>query len=154
MLVFFIALVLFFVFLFHLYVNGLIKHQQKRNDFLQLELMKEQSELNRINDIDKQQIEIKKQLNFIFGLRNSNYQVVRLFNELLAVVPDSVSLNKIVRQNNSIVILGKAASNLQITLFMKNIEKSDFFKQPVLTEITGKENMAGNERYFQLKVEQ
>ena len=58
------------------------------------------------------------------------------------------------RENNSISITGRAKSNLQITLFMENLAKSNIFKQPELTNISGKENSSGEERIFQLKVDQ
>lgn len=140
--------------IFHMHLSGKIHKQTARNSFLQTALDQESSKLMSL-DADKRQLNnIVDQLNFLYGLRDSGYRAVRLLNEMAASNPEGVSLSKIIRAGNAITVFGKAKSNLQITLFMESIEKSKHFTQPVLTEISGKEGGAGEDRSFQLKVEQ
>jgi Tfp pilus assembly protein PilN len=98
--------------------------------------------------------EVDSQLHFIFDLRESSYRAVRLLNELAIANPESVTLFKLVRNGDDITVFGKAKSNLQITMFMDNLEKAKIFTQPDLTEITGKEGEVGDERKFELKMQQ
>lgn len=139
---------------FHMHYSSEIKQQLARNAFLQQTLDQESGQLMTLNKEKKELVEIDDQLHFIFELRESSYRAVRLLNELAIVNPEAVTLYKIVRNGNSVIVFGKAKSNLQITLFMESIEKSKFFNQPVLTEISGKDSKAGEERIFQLKIEQ
>jgi len=150
----FIALTLFLLFIVHLYLYRVINDQQQKNNYLQSDFQHEQSELGTLNKKKQEQLNVISQLHFIFSLRDNSYRAVRLLDGLARVVPDAVSLNKIMRQGNTITITGKAQSNLQVTLFMENMAKSKIFKQPALTEINTKENSSGEERFFQLNVEQ
>ena len=150
----FIGLTIFFLFLAHLYYGSLIKNQQKNNTFLQEQLDKEQVVLNDLNKKKKQQTIIDSQLNFLLSLRDKSYRAVRMLDELARVVPEGVFLLKIVSQNNTLTLFGKATSNLQVTQFMENIDKSAVFMQPVLTEISAKDNSAGEEKFFELNVKQ
>lgn len=150
----FIGLTLIFVFIGHLYYGSLISHQQKNNAFLQEQLDQEQQILNALNKKKKQQTLIYSQLNFLISLQEKSYQVVRMLDELVRVIPDGVALLKVTREKNSVTMYGKANSNLQVTQFMENIEKSSVFKQPILTEIAAKDGVLREEKYFQLQVEQ
>lgn len=142
----------FFVLICHIYFKSLIGSQQRRNDFLQAELGKEQIELTKLSHNKEQQIGDVADLNFIFSLQKNGYQTIKLFTALAKVIPDTVTFNRISREGNAIIILGKAKSNLQITTLLQNIKETAIFQQPELTEITGKEISSGEERLFQLKV--
>lgn len=153
-LVSFIILTLFLVLIAYFYLDSLISSQKKINDFLQTSLDQENSQLLVLHKKKQEQDAVDKQLHFIFGLRDSSYKAVRLLDELTRVVPDSVLLSKITREGDKITIKGKAQSNLQVTLFLKNIAKSPIFTQPILAEINGQENNSEDQKYFLLKFEQ
>lgn len=160
---FFVALVVavgfavFIIFLFHLYYDDLIDYQDKRNAFLQEEIARKQIEINSLRKDKEQQALVKAKLQFIMALREESYQAVRLLNELLQVVPDSITLSKLSRNGNVITLEGKAQSELAITAFLKTLSKVSIFNQPILTGIN---SQAGNikteatERFFQITVEQ
>lgn len=139
---------------FHMHYASMIGKQLKRNAILQTSLDRESEILMTLGKQKKELLGIDNQLHFIFDLRESSYRAVRLLNALAISNPDNVTLFKIIRAKNTILVFGKAKSNLQITLFMESIEKSKLFNQPVLTEISGKESDAGEDRTFQLKLEQ
>lgn len=145
---------LFFSVLFYMHFSSRISHQLKRVTILQTALEAETASLMTLNKQKAELLEVDNQLHFIYKLRQSSYKAVNLLNELVTANPDSVTLFKIIRTGSTIVVFGKAKSNMQITLFMESIEKSKFFDQPVLTEISGKEKDGGEVRIFQLKLEQ
>lgn len=150
----FVGFGVFVTVFFHMHYSAKIKHQEARNVMLQTSLDREAAELTTLNKQRKEMIDVDDQLHFIYNLRDTSFRAVRLLNELAIVNPEAVTLFKIIRAGNEITVFGKAKSNLQITLFMESIEKSKFFAQPVLTEISGKENAAGEARTFQLKIDQ
>jgi type IV pilus assembly protein PilN len=149
-----IVCALIFVLFCHVYVKKSIAYQQERIAYLDVELGKEGLVLRELNEKKKAQMAVYSELEFIFAMRKKSHQAVQLLEGLAKVVPDAVTFNKIVRTNHTITILGKSTSNLQITQLMKNIKDISFFKDPKLEEITGKENMSGDERFFQLTIEQ
>lgn len=145
---------LFFTLLFHMDYSLRISEQSKRNATLQAALDEESTHLKDLNKGKRELLDVDNQLHFIYSLRNTGYQAIQLLNKLAMINPDSITLSKIVRNGNTILITGKAKSNVQITLFMESIEQSKTFNQPVLTEISGKENETGEVRSFQLKLQQ
>jgi type IV pilus assembly protein PilN len=144
----------FVTFIFHMHYSSRITEQQKRNIILQQALDEESINLGTLNKKKRDLIDVRDQLHFVYALRESSYRAVRLLNELVIANPEGVTLYKIVRAGDAVSIFGKAKSNLQITMFMESLEKSNYFKQPDLTEISGKEGQAGEERIFQIKLEQ
>lgn len=145
---------IFFIIVYHIYLDSIIYSQQEQATFLQSQLDNEQIHLGVLDKKNKELNAVEEKLQFIFSLRDSGFNAVRLLDEMVRVVPESVSLTKLVRENEMVTIYGNAQSNLLITQFMKNIAQSDVFAQPVLTEISVKENTTGEERIFALKVEQ
>lgn len=150
-----IGIALFFIFLFHMYYEDLISYQDKRNAFLQGEIAQRQVEIDQLRKDKEQQGVIQTKLQFLMGLREKSYRAVRLLNELLKTVPDSITLSKLERNGNGITIEGRAQSELAITAFLKSISQVSIFNQPVLTGISSQQGTAeAVERFFQIKVEQ
>lgn len=149
-----VCFTLFLILLLHIYYSSLIAFQERRNVYLSDELNKEETELKELNKKKDEQAEIIAGLNFIASLRQKSYKVVSMLSELVRVIPSGISLNKVVRTGDKLIIFGKAQSEVEITLLMKNIAKSTVFSKPELTEFTSKENSGGNEIDFQMHVEQ
>lgn len=136
----------------HIRYMALTHQQVKRNAVIQAELDAESNQLMTLNKQKEEVLKIDEQLHFIFDLRQSSYYAVRVVNDVAAANPDGVTLIKIARAGKDITILGTAKSNLQVTLFMEALEKSEFFGQPVLSDINTKGSSAGEERQFELKM--
>jgi type IV pilus assembly protein PilN len=147
-------LAVFFVFLCHFYLNSLITSQQLRNDFLQTQLIQTQAVLV---DLEKQQDQehlLLDEMRFIINLRDQNFKTVRLLDALAILTSSTISLTKISRDNSAIAVEGIAQSDIEITLFMKNLSKAPIFEQPVLIGIIPKKVGEMVQRYFQLKLVQ
>lgn len=141
------------ILLLHFYYSSLVNYQERRNAFLQSELEREQAALNAMNEDKRKKAVDEEALRFLFAIRNDDYQIVSVLNHIANTIPEGIALKRIARKGKQLSIIGKADSNLQITLLMKNIEKPDLFKQPELTEISAKELGTGEERFFQLMIE-
>lgn len=146
------GLALFCVVLAHVRYIAMIHHQNKRNAFIQTALDNESVKLNTLNQKKQEVTNIDEQINFLSNLRASSYFAVRVMNEILISSPDSITLSKVERIGNNVTIAGEAKSNLQVTLFMQSLEKSKYFSQPVLTDISGKKEQAGELRQFEIKI--
>lgn len=149
----FVAMAVLFVIMAHFYIDTLINAQAVRNNFLQTELDQERGQLTILNKKEKEQETIAKDLKFITSLRGDSYRIISVLDEITRILPDAIVFDKIIRKGKTFTLIGKARSNMQITLLMESMSKSDFFEQPVLTQITGKESDLGEQRYFELKVQ-
>lgn len=150
----FFAFAIFLVLITHIFVAGLISSQQSYNDFLQTQLNNEQSNLLTLNKDKKEQNEILKQVQFLSALRDQSYQTVRLLNELPRIVPDTVLLLKLTKNNDQISISGLAQSNFQISLLMENMSKSKIFNQPTLNKISEGNQANSSGENFEINVTQ
>lgn len=150
----FVALSLFFVFIFHLFMLQLIDNQLHKNTLLQDNINHVQTTLTLLNKKKKEELIANSELRFIFSLQEKSYRAVQLLDELVKVVPQGITLNQIIKDGDNITISGLATTNLQVTLFMKNLSTNAIFNNPVLTDIDTKGNSSGEERHFQLKVQQ
>ncbi len=147
-----IGIALFISVLYHFYFTSLISRQINNNNLLRAELDQEKASLTSLMNKKKSQAVITENINYLFSLYESNYNVVRLLNELARIVSESILITEIKREKDTITLLGKTESNLQVSLFMENIAKSAFFQNPILTEISGKDDKTvGDVRNFKLK---
>lgn len=151
----FIGLSLFILVILHFYIDHSINRQLLRNSYLQSRLDQEQQNLGNLKKMKEQQAVFMSELYFIIKLREQSLQVIRLLDNLTKTIPNTVFLNKIMRQKDTIVLDGEAESNLNITQFMKNLGQSHYFTPPILNEITAKPNAnTMGMQDFELKMEQ
>lgn len=149
-----ILLAIFLLIILHIIFQQLISYQEQRNKYLQAIIDRENSNIVQINKKKQEIATIVDELNFIISLRDSSYDAVRGLDALANIVPDGVAFTSIARDGKQFEIVGKAKSDLEVTQFMGNIKKSTIFQQPVLTNISSHTTPAGEERQFDIKVEQ
>lgn len=152
MLALFIALAVLIDIFFYGIVSTQIKHQQRTNAFLQSQLNQEQATIVTLTKKKQEANQIYSRLQYIYSLKNTSYKAIKILNALINTLPPGIIFTKVSREGDNITLIGKANSNSQITLLMDNISKLVDFKQPVLTEITGKENEGADVKMFQIKL--
>lgn len=138
----------------HIFIAIRISHQDKRNDYLQSNINSETVTVLDRNNKNKAVISIQSDLRFLISLKEKNYMIVKVMDELVRIIPDSVTLTKLISNADKIILFGKAKSNLQITILMENIDKSSVFKESELTKISANSDASGEEQYFQLELKQ
>jgi type IV pilus assembly protein PilN len=143
---------LFILIVWHIYVSHTLNVQLQLNDLLQTGISQEQASLNDMSSKEDEKNIIDNQLHFIMNLYASSYSGVRLLNELVSLVPPSISLSSIERNGKSITLAGTANTDDDVTLFLQAIAKSSYFRQPVLTMLNQERLKEGNKKYFELNV--
>ena len=68
-------------------------------------------------------------------LRLRRTQSVRLFDELVQTLPDSVYLEEVVQQGDRILIQGQATTNAEVSLYLSQLATSPWFQKPHLDVI-------------------
>jgi Tfp pilus assembly protein PilN len=85
-------------------------------------------------------------------LQEASYSTTKLLDALAKTVPDAITLIKLTREEDHIKLVGKAQSDNQISILMEKIARNKLFSDLELTGITAKENAAGDERIFELRL--
>ncbi|MES2217509.1 MAG: PilN domain-containing protein [Pseudomonadota bacterium] len=148
------ALSVVLIILTHIYYRGVIFEQNKANNYLQTQIQESDTNLATLKEKKNHQVTLLEQLRYLMNLRTNSFQAIRLLNVLATATPTSIILEKAIRMGKMITIYGQAETDTQVTQFMKNIGKMPGFKQPVLTSINSEQGVNGDERHFQLKVEE
>ena len=87
-------------------------------------------------------------------LQTSRPIIVHVFDELVNTLPDGVYIKAIEQKGTDITIQGVAQSNARVSNFMRNIEKSEWMKDPQLTVIETVTEDGKRIANFTLKVKQ
>jgi type IV pilus assembly protein PilN len=145
---------LFVVVICHFYLDSVISSQSQRNTFLQAQLAETQTILADLQKQQQQENALLDEMHFIMNLRDQNFKAVRLLDALAILTSPTISLTKIIREDDAITIEGMAQSDIEITLFMKKLADSFVFSQPVLVGISSKNVGEIMQRFFQLKLVQ
>jgi type IV pilus assembly protein PilN len=142
------------VFYAHVHVSSLIENQNKRNEFLNQEIAKVETEIKEIAELKKQRSDLIARMNVIYQLQSDRSQVVHLFDELARKLPDGIYFTSLRLSGNDIALLGVAQSNARVSALMRNLASSDWFTDPELEVITVKAKGSDRVSEFSLKVKQ
>jgi type IV pilus assembly protein PilN len=119
----------------HWHFNERIDYQKSRNDFLQAEISKLDKKIQQIRELDKEKERLLARMKAIETLQTSRPIIVHIFDELVDSLPEGVYLKEISQTGAKITIKGVAQSNARVSNYMRNVENSDWLKNPNLNII-------------------
>jgi type IV pilus assembly protein PilN len=142
----------------HLQFNSMIEHQENRNGFLKKEISKLDQKIKAIKGLEAERRRLLARMNIIQELQASRPEVVHLFDELVTTLPEGVFFTKAEQKGRNITIHGLAQSNARVSSLMRNMDKSQWLKDPRLVEIKaqpkGKAQDALRLSEFRLRIKQ
>jgi type IV pilus assembly protein PilN len=116
-------------------VDGRVQNQQNRNAYIQRELAQLDLQIKEISELEKRRADLISRMNVIQGLQNSRPYIVYMFDQLVRTLPDGVHYTSIERKGATFTISGVADSNNRISALMRNLNESDWFKDPDLRTV-------------------
>lgn len=122
-------------FLINAYANHLVTYQTSQNQILQDEISRLDRQLKEIKEVKKLREALIARMMVVQNLLSTRVMTIRLFDEIIQILPDGIYLTEIDRVGNVVTILGSSDSNSDISLLMKNIQGSEWIKNPTLTDI-------------------
>ncbi len=129
----------------HLHIEGLISHQEARNAFLTAQIERVDKQIKEIDTIEKEKQRLLARMNVIQELQQGRSQMVHVFDELVRVLPEGVYLTGLKQTDKTLELQGLAQSNARVSTYMRNLESSEWFKDPKLNVIEAeKANSVGN----------
>jgi type IV pilus assembly protein PilN len=126
------------------YLVGEIGAQSARNDFVRSEISILDDQVAEISQLRQQKEDIRARMSVITDLQGTRPLIVRMFDELVKTLPDGVYYQTVERVGERIAIDGVAESNSQITELLRNLDASDWFRDPDLSDITAADASASS----------
>lgn len=138
----------------HFYHTQLVEYHQSRNMYLTEEIAKLDKKIKEIEELEREKERLLARMRAIEQLQGNRPLIVRFFDELVKTLPEGVSLLTVTQKDNQITINGVAQSNARVSNFMRNLENSEWLKDPSLDVIQAKDEAGQRISNFTLKFSQ
>jgi type IV pilus assembly protein PilN len=109
-----------------------IAEQNDKNNLLKKEIVKLDAEIADIQDLENRKQRLVARMEIIDKLQRKRPEIVHQFDELVRTVPDGVYLTSIKESGKKLEIKGVAQSSTRVSTFMKNIDQSEWLRNPEL----------------------
>ncbi|MEM7466399.1 MAG: PilN domain-containing protein [Pseudomonadota bacterium] len=116
----------------HWHFQERINYQESRNAFIVEENKQLDKKIEEIRKLEKEKERLLARMKAIETLQTSRPIIVHIFDELVTSLPEGVFLREISQRGSDITIRGAAQSNARVSNYMRNVEKSDWLKDPSL----------------------
>jgi type IV pilus assembly protein PilN len=120
------------VYVSKLTVQGWISSQNARNAVLKNEIAELDKQIAEIGGLETQRDRLIARMEIIDQLQRSRPEVVHLFDELVNTLPEGVHLSEVKQTESRIEIRGTAQSSTRVSALMRNIDGSEWLRDPAL----------------------
>ena len=125
-------------FIAYLTMDSMVSAQQRRNNLLRQEIKFLDKEIEEINSLESDKQRFIARMDIIEKLQRSRPEIVHLFDTIVRTMPDGVYLTSIKQTGMHIKFEGIAQSSTRVSSFMRNIDSSDWLKNPALEVVESK----------------
>lgn len=126
----------------YLVLGSAIDAQESRNERLKAEITELDKQIQEINDLEQQKQKFIARMEIIEKLQRSRPEVVRLFDELVRTLPDGTYLTAVTQKERRLKLEGVAQSSTRVSAFMRNIDGSQWLRNPELEVVETKKDQA------------
>lgn len=119
----------------HVALSKQVSDQLERNTYIRAEISTLDSKIKEIDELQKRREELLARMKVIQDLQGHRPVIVRVFDEFVRAMPDGVFFQTVERKGDVFSIVGVADSANQVSSLMRNLEASQWFKNPVLSKV-------------------
>ena len=119
----------------NLVVSSMIDAQNRRNELLKAEITELDKAIEQILALEDQKARMISRMEVIDRLQASRPEVVKLFDQIVATLPEGVYLTSVKQSGKKIEFDGVAQSSTRVSAFMRNIDASESLSSPELKVI-------------------
>lgn len=119
----------------HLHLSGMISTQDGRNSYIQTEIKKLDDQIKEIKELKKKRTDLISRMDVIQRLQGDRTRIVHVFDDLVRKLPEGVYLTGLKKQGTVVDLTGIAQSNGRISLFMRQLDASEWYANPRLQVI-------------------
>ena len=139
----------------YLLYGSMIESQQHRNDRLRAEIKTLDKQIEEINNLESAKQKFIARMDIIGKLQHSRPEIVHVFDEIVRTVPDGIYLTGVKQTDRKLKFDGVAQSSTRVSTFMRNIDSSEWLKNPELEIVqTAEKGAAQGSSSFTLFAEQ
>jgi type IV pilus assembly protein PilN len=120
----------------YLMYGSMIDAQEMRNSQLRGEIKKLDKQIEEINDLETSKQRFIARMDIIEKLQRSRPEIVHVFDEIVRTLPDGVYLTGVKQTDKKFRFDGVAQSSTRVSSFMRNIDGSDWLRNPELEVVT------------------
>lgn len=121
----------------YLWLSAQISGQRQKNDYLQSEIAKLETEIKEISTLQAEIAGLKARQQAVENLQGDRNLPVHLLNELVSQLPDGVYLSSMKQDDRVVTLQGTAQSNERVSELLRNLGTvSPWLTKPELVEIT------------------
>ena len=112
--------------------DSMIDGQEHRNEKLRAEIKQVDKQIEEINNLESAKQKFIARMHIIEELQRSRPEIVHVFDEIVRTLPDGVYLTAVKQTDTKLKFDGVAQSSTRVSSFMRNIDGSDWMKNPDL----------------------
>jgi type IV pilus assembly protein PilN len=126
-----------------LLLKSMIDGQVTRNELLRGEIAQLDKQIEEINNLESAKQKFIARMEIIEKLQRSRPEIVHLFDEIVHTVPEGVYLTGVKQTDKRLKFEGIAQSSTRVSAFMRNVDGSEWLKNPDLELIETKAGQVG-----------
>ena len=124
----------------YLMFGSMIDSQDSRNEMLRVEIKQLDKQIEEINNLESAKQKFIARMEIIEKLQRSRPEIVHVFDEIAKQLPDGVYLTGITQTESRFKFEGVAQSSTRVSAFMRNLDGSEWLKNPELEVVETKSN--------------
>lgn len=117
------------------YIEMQTERQQERNEYLRQETAQLDSKIKEIALLKEKRARLLERLQAIQDLQGNRPVIVRVFDELVRVLPEELYYTSLSRSGDTLRINGQAAANKDVSQLMRSLDRSPWFAEPNLSSV-------------------
>ncbi len=119
----------------YLLYNEMIDEQVARNEMLKAQIKVLDRQIEEINNLEQTKHQFIARMQIIEKLQGARPEIVHLFDQIVKTLPDGVYLTGVTESGEHLKFSGVAQSSTRVSQFMRNIDSSQWMKNPTLEVI-------------------
>lgn len=112
-----------------------LKKQQQRNLYLESNSAEMDRMLAEITKIKIKRQELSLRMKVVRSLQDGRTEIVSIFDQLVYAIPEDIYLTKLERSAATMMLYGVSESNHQLSVLMRNLNKSAQYDNASLVEM-------------------
>jgi type IV pilus assembly protein PilN len=133
--------------------GSMVEAQEARNEKLRGEIKAVDKQIEEINNLENSKQKFIARMTIIEQLQRSRPEIVHVFDEIVKTLPDGVYLTAVKQSASKLKFEGVAQSSTRVSSFMRNIDGSDWLRNPEL-EVVQTSKTSGPGSSFTLTAEE
>ena len=132
----------------YLVFESMIDAQKHRNEKLTTEIAKLDKQIEEIKDLEASKQQFIARMDIIEKLQRSRPAIVHVFDQIVKTLPDGTYLTSVKQSGQRLQFEGVAQSSTRVSAFMRNIDGSEWLKNPELVVVQANGSNGSNFTLF------